>query len=237
VDRIVAGSDARLDLHCHSEASFDSTNAVEGIILAAQRRGLTHVAITDHDRVDGALRVRAAAPAGLDIIVGEEIRSLDGDLIALYVTDPVPSGLTAEATIAAVRAQGGLVGVPHPFDRHRPSVARHDTRALERIAGLLDFMEAWNGRVPYASANAQAAEFARSHGIPGVASSDAHTLLEIGAGCTLAPGPISGASDLRAALAVLGDGDLVTEATATGRLQAARVARLRRLLERVVGRT
>jgi len=225
----------RLDLHCHSSASFDSHTAPEEIARVAARRGLTHVAITDHDRIDGARRVLASAPPELTVIVGEEIRTLEGDLIALYLTELVPSGRGAEETIAAVRAQGGLVGVPHPFDRHRPSIARRGTGALERLAPLVDFIEAWNGRVPYGAANAQAAEFARSHGIPVVAVSDAHTLREVGAGSTLASGPILDAAGLRSALAAVGAADLVTSSADADRLVGAN-RRLRALLRRATGR-
>ena len=96
-------------------------------------RGLTHLAITDHDRIEGALRARDAAPAGLTVIVGEEIKTADGDLIALFLERAVAPGRPARETIAEVRAQGGLVGIPHPFDKYRGSMLK-DPR-LEAIGG------------------------------------------------------------------------------------------------------
>ena len=90
---------------------------------AAAARGLTHLAITDHDRIDGALGRGRRAPAGLTIIVGEEVKTADGDLICVLPrAGRSPPGLSAAETIAEARAQGGLVGIPHPFDRMRGSL-------------------------------------------------------------------------------------------------------------------
>src|SRR5260221_1674741 len=113
---------AFVDLHCHTSASFDSLADPRSVVRAASARGLTHIAITDHDRIDGALRARDAAPAGLTVIIGEECRTADGDLICLFLQGPVAPGRPALQTIAEVRAQGGLVGIPHPFDRFRNSM-------------------------------------------------------------------------------------------------------------------
>src|SRR5918998_305392 len=119
-----AGGRAFVDLHCHTRASFDSLASPAAVVRLAAERGLTHLAIPDHHRLDGALAARAAAPPGLTVIVGEEIRSLAGDLIALFVERPVPPGLSAVEAIAAVREQGGLIGIPHPFDPFRGSLGR-----------------------------------------------------------------------------------------------------------------
>ena len=118
-----------VDLHCHTNASFDSLAAPEAVVRAAVARGLTHLAITDHDRIEGALRARDVAPAGLTVLVGEEIRTADGDLIAVFLERAVPPGMPAVDTIAAVREQGGLVGIPHPFDRFRGSLGGGPDRA------------------------------------------------------------------------------------------------------------
>jgi hypothetical protein len=167
-----------LDLHCHTSASFDCLAAPESQVRAAAERGLTHLAITDHDRIDGALRARDAAPAGLTVIVGEEVKTADGDLIALFLERPVAPGRPARETIAEVRAQGGLVGIPHPFDKYRGSML-NDPR-LEAIGQLVDWVEAHNARVVGGSGNEQAAAFAKRLGLPGVAASDAHSTLEVG---------------------------------------------------------
>ncbi len=167
-----------IDLHCHSSASFDCLASPASQVRAAHARGLTHLAITDHDRIDGALRARDAAPDGLTVIVGEEIKTADGDLIALFLERAVPPGLPAAETIARVRDQGGLVGIPHPFDGFRGSMLK-DPR-LEAIGRLLDWVESHNARVVGGSGNEKAAAFAIEMGLPGVAASDAHSTLEVG---------------------------------------------------------
>src|SRR3990172_5297174 len=118
------GDDVRgvfADLHCHSSASFDSLSRPKDLVRLARQRGLTHLAITDHERIEGALAARELAPQGLTVIVGEEGRSTDGAVIGLSLERTVPPGLSALGTIAAIHEQGGLAGIPHPFDRFRVS--------------------------------------------------------------------------------------------------------------------
>ncbi len=192
------GQRAFVDLHCHTSSSFDSLADPAAVVHAAASRGLTHLAITDHDRIDGALRARDAAGQGLTVIIGEECRTAEGDLICLFLERPVAPGRPALETIAEVRAQGGLVGIPHPFDRFRNSLARAD--GLAELAGQVDWVKAYNARL-IGGGNDRAAEFARLHGLPGVAVSDAHTVFEVAdAYCVLngRPGTPEG---LRAALA------------------------------------
>jgi predicted metal-dependent phosphoesterase TrpH len=188
-----------VDLHCHTRASFDSLADPVAVARAAARRGLTHLAITDHDRIEGALEARQAAPAELTVIVGEEVKSADGDLIAVFLREAVPPGLSAAETIAAVREQGGLVGVPHPFDR-RGFGCRSGTR-LEEIADQVDWVEAYNARVLGGSANEKAALFAHDHKLPGLAASDAHTVMEVGIAHNVMYGDPSTPAGLLAALA------------------------------------
>lgn len=169
----------------------------------ARTLGLTHLAITDHERIDGALRARDLEPDGVRVIVGEEIRSRDGDLIGLFLEEAVPPGLDAVETAAAIREQGGIVGLPHPFDRTRASggVRAGDAQAaLERLAELVDYVEVHNARA-YRDANPMAGAFAERHGLPGLASSDAHTIMEIGIASTVLPGPFESAPELKAILA------------------------------------
>jgi predicted metal-dependent phosphoesterase TrpH len=188
---------AFVDLHCHTRASFDSLARPADVVRVAAARGLTHLAITDHDRIDGALEARAAAPPGLTIVVGQEIRTTEGDLIGLFLDEAVPAGLSAEDAIGAVRAQGGLVGVPHPFDRFRGSLGRDER--LDRLAPLVDWVETHNARL-VGSGNERAAEFARRHGLPGVAVSDAHTTTEIGVAYSAVDGDPGSPDALLAAL-------------------------------------
>ncbi len=190
-------SRAVIDLHCHTAASFDSRSRPRDVVRRAFERGLTHLAITDHERLEGALEARSLAPPGLVVLVGEEIRTADGDLIGLFLEAPIPSGRSAQATIAAIREQGGLVGIPHPFDRWRGSLGRRTW--LREIVGLVDWVEVHNARALF-RANARAAAFAAEHGLPGVAVSDAHTLLEVGVASTIVEGDPSTPEGLLAAL-------------------------------------
>jgi predicted metal-dependent phosphoesterase TrpH len=192
---------AFIDLHCHTSASFDSLASPAAVVRAAAARGLTHLAITDHDRIEGALRAREAAPAGLTVIVGEEVRTADGDLIALFLERAVRPGRPARETVAEVRAQGGLVGIPHPFDRFRGSMLR-DPR-LAAMGALVDWVEAHNARVVGSAGNENAAAFARELGLPGVAVSDAHSVIEVGVAYTALEGDPSTPEGLLAALRVI----------------------------------
>jgi len=146
--------------------------------------------------------VREAAPDGLSVIVGEEVRAREGDLVALFIERRIPAGLSAAETAAAVHEQGGLVGLAHPFDRFRGSVlaGREGLDDLDAFAPLLDYVETFNARVPLRGANERAAEWAGRHGLPGAAVSDAHSLLEVGVAYVILDGPIGDASALRAAL-------------------------------------
>jgi predicted metal-dependent phosphoesterase TrpH len=191
---------AFIELHCHTSASFDSLASPGAIARAAVSRGLTHLAVTDHDRIDAALRMRDAAPDGLTIIVGEEIKSADGDLIALFLREVVPPGLSGVETIEAVREQGGLVGVPHPFDGLR-GFGRKTGTTLESIADKVDWVEAYNARVLGGSANEKAAIFAKAHGLPGVGASDSHTVMEVGVSYSIVEGDPGTPAGLLAALA------------------------------------
>jgi predicted metal-dependent phosphoesterase TrpH len=173
------GVRAFIDLHCHTSASFDSLATLDAVLRAAATRGLTHLAVTDHDRIDAALRARDIAPPELTVIVGEEVNTADGDLIAIFLSELVPPGLSAVETIAAVREQGGLVGVPHPFDRLR-GFGRKSGAQVESIAGLVDWIETYNARVIGGSANERAARFAQEHSLPGLAASDSHSVIEVG---------------------------------------------------------
>ena len=188
---------AFIDLHCHTVASFDCLSRPADVVRAAAERGLTHIAITDHDRIDGALAARAAAPDGLTVIVGEEIRTRDGDLIAAFLGRAVPPGMSAAETVAAVREQGGLVGIPHPFDRLRGSLLKD--AGMESLLPLVDWVETHNGRL-VGGGNERAAILAREHGVAGVGVSDAHSVLEVGVAYTALDGDPSTPAGLLAAL-------------------------------------
>ncbi len=190
---------AFVDLHCHTSASFDSLADPLKVVRAARDRGITHLAITDHDRIDGAIRAREAGIEGITVIVGEEVKTAGGDLICLFLREAIPPGLSPAETIARAREQGGLVGIPHPFDRYRGSVGKAEDE-IRALVGLVDWVEVHNARIVGGKGNEQAAELARSAGIPGVAVSDAHSILEIGVAATRLEGDPSTPAGLLAAL-------------------------------------
>jgi len=195
------------DLHTHSSASFDSLASPASLVRTAIRHGLTHLAITDHDRIDGAIAARelvAAESLELTVIVGEEVRTTEGDLICLFLEEAIPPGLPPAEAIARARGQGGLVGVPHPFDRFRGSLLRE--ARMERLATQIDWIETHNARIAVGKGNQLAAEFALAQGLPGIAVSDAHSSFEVGVAYTVLDGDPSTPAGL---LAALGTAELV----------------------------
>jgi predicted metal-dependent phosphoesterase TrpH len=225
---------AFIDLHCHTAASFDSLARTATVVQAAARRGLTHLAITDHDTIEGALEAQGAAPAGLTVIVGQEIRTTEGDLIGAFLREPIRRGLSPDEAIAAVREQGGLVGMPHPFDRMRGSLGIAARERLAALSGRVDWIEAWNARVVVGDGNRRAAELATTAGVPGVAVSDAHTILEVAVASTalsLAAGDPGTPAGLLAALRA--DPRLMTGRAS---LYVRAVTPMAKLIKRVRGR-
>ena len=191
-----------VDLHAHSSASFDSLADPHKMMERAVALGLTHLAITDHERIDAAQIAARSAPGDLQLIVGEEIRSSDGDLIGLFLEHAIPPGMSADETAAEIHQQGGLVGLPHPFDGFRSSggsKAGEGEQRLEQLASVCDYVETHNARA-YRDANPLAGAFADRHGLPGVASSDAHSLMELGVASTTLQGSFATAAELLALL-------------------------------------
>lgn len=167
----------RFDLHVHTYQSRDSWAKPEEIIQAAARRGLDGLAITDHNTIDGALELCEIAP--FRVIVGEEVGTGEGEIIGLFLQEPIPAGLSPDETVAAIHDQGGLVYVPHPWDRLRRHAAL-SSGARERLVAQVDAVEVFNARVTLSRDNALAREFALAHGLAMGAGSDAHMAAEIG---------------------------------------------------------
>lgn len=166
----------RVELHCHSFYSADCAMSFDDLIRAVQRQRLDCLALTDHDRLAGALELQRVAP--FPVIAGQEIRTTEGEIIGLFLSAEIPRLLTPEETIARIRAQGGVVYVPHPFDSFRRS--RLSAAALWRIVDQVDVLEVWNGRALWPLDNVRAARFAAQHGLRQAAASDAHTVDEVG---------------------------------------------------------
>jgi predicted metal-dependent phosphoesterase TrpH len=170
-------SKVRVDMHTHTEYSPDSRTPVGVQAAAIKAAGLHVVCATDHNTIEGALRLREIAD-GFRVIIGEEVSTRDGDMIGLFLEKVVPRGQPAEETIARIHDQGGLVSVPHPFSRNRLFHLRRD--ALERVWKDIDCIEVFNAREAFTRDNVRAAAFAKEKGIPGAVGSDAHRASEIG---------------------------------------------------------
>ena len=160
-----------VDLHMHTDHSYDCATPVEVLLAEARARGLGAIAVTDHNEVSGAHAARQRAD-GIRVIVGEEVKTADqGEVIGLFIEEKIPRGLTLQETIAEIKRQGGLVYVPHPFDR------LHSVPDYEHLLDVLDDVDAievFNPRVAITEFNDEAARFAAKYRIPAGAGSDAH---------------------------------------------------------------
>jgi len=168
----------KVDMHMHSERSPDSRMRVAVQARRIREVGLDVACATDHNTIEGGLRLREAAD-GFRVIVGSEILSRDGEIIGLFLERDVPRGLSAEETIARIREQGGVVSIPHPFSRNRLNRIRR--LALDRVRSSVDAIEVFNAREAFTGDNLRAARYAEEHGIAGAVGSDSHRPSEIGA--------------------------------------------------------
>ena len=151
----------RIELHSHTIYSKDSLTRLENLPEICRRRGIDKLAITDHNTATGALLAFRLYP--MLIIPGEEIMTTEGELLAWYIREGVPAGLTPEETISRLRDQGALIGVAPPFDRYRRGAWLPD--ALNRIVDQIDAIEVFNARCIHAEDNAKALEFATQRGM------------------------------------------------------------------------
>lgn len=173
--------------------SGDSTTTPEELAGAISDAGLDAVAITDHNTIAGAQTLAESGLLGRPVIVGEEVRTVDGDLIGLFLTERVPAGLKPLPAASLIREQGGLVYVPHPADGARHSLSAATIEALA-AAGLLDVIETLNAKCAEAYDGP-------THGAATAGSSDAHVPAAIGAAWTEVPE--CGLTDPRSLLAAL----------------------------------
>ena len=160
-----------VDLHMHTDHSYDCATPVEVLLAEARARGLGAIAITDHNEISGAHEARAKAD-GIKVIVAEEVKTAEeGEVIGLFIEEKIPRGMTLEQTIAEIKRQGGLVYVPHPFDRlHSVPDYEHLLEVLDDV----DAIEVFNPRVAISEFNDEAVRFAAKYRIPAGAGSDAH---------------------------------------------------------------
>jgi len=185
----------RVDFHTHTASSKDSLTSPEQLVAALHRKGLDRVVVTDHNSMAGARAAQALDPER--VIVGEEIMTARGELLAAFVTEEIPRGLTPLETICRLRDQGAFISVSHPFDSWRSGAWKPED--LLEIVPLVDAIEIFNARCLSAAENRRAQEFARAHGLPGTAGSDGHAAFELGAACLELP-PFAGPDELRAVI-------------------------------------
>jgi hypothetical protein len=166
-----------VDLHMHTDHSPDCATPVEVLLATAKQEGFGAIAITDHNEISGALEAVAKAD-GVKVIVGEEVKTAtQGEVIGLFLRERIARGLTLEQTVAEIRRQGGLVYVPHPFDRmHTVPGYEHLLTILEEI----DAIEVFNPRVAIGSFNEEAARFAAKYRLIAAAGSDSHVAAGLG---------------------------------------------------------
>lgn len=172
-----------VDFHSHTIFSKDSLTSLVDIIRASHRRRLDRVVITDHNTIAGALAAHVLDPEL--VIIGEEIMTTRGEILAAYVTEEIPPGLSPQETIKCLRSQGAFISVSHPFDSLRSGAWKLED--LLEIAPLVDAIEIFNARCMIPNGNQRASEFARKHHIPGTAGSDAHAPFEMGAAALVLP--------------------------------------------------
>jgi predicted metal-dependent phosphoesterase TrpH len=173
----------RVEFHAHTIYSRDSLAAPEKILATCERKGIDRIAITDHNTIAGALHARSLDPER--VIVGEEIMTTQGELLAFFVKEEIPAGLSPQETIQRLRRQEAFISVSHPFDRLRNG-AWEEADLLE-ILPLVDAIETFNARCMSPTFNRLAQDFARLHDLASTVGSDSHALFEIGKATLLLP--------------------------------------------------
>lgn len=157
--------------HVHTDHSDDCNNSVEALIDIARRQNIGCITITDHDAISGARAMAAQAGPDLKVIIGEEISTTGGHLIGLFLHEEIAPGGSPRKTAEAIRAQGGLVVVPHPFNRmFGCGLCEH----LDELAGLIDAVEVCNAQNLWSVPNRRAEKFAERNGYPALVGTDLH---------------------------------------------------------------
>lgn len=169
-----------VDLHSHTRWSKDCLSEFETIIQLCHTRGVHRIAITDHNTAEGAIAMQKLAPEL--VIVGEEIMTTEGEILAYFLHESVPAGLSPVETIRRLRDQGAVISVSHPFDRLRKGA--WGEAALDRIRDQVDAIEIFNARCLYKDDNQQALQYATKYKLLGTAGSDAHSRPEYGQALT-----------------------------------------------------
>jgi predicted metal-dependent phosphoesterase TrpH len=165
-----------VEFHCHTHASKDSLTQPRVLVETCRRKGIDRVVVTDHNTIMGARAAQALDPER--IIVGEEIMTTRGEILAVFVSEEIPKGLTPQETIRRLKEQGAFISVSHPFDKWRSGGWREAD--LLEILPQVDAIEVYNSRCMLPRFNREARRFAENHGIAGTVGSDAHAAFELG---------------------------------------------------------
>jgi hypothetical protein len=166
----------RVEFHCHTMFSKDSLTTPQQLVEACRRKGIDRVVITDHDTIAGARVAHAFDPER--VIVGEEIMTTKGEILAAFVTEEIPPRRSPDETIRHLRGQGAFISVSHPFDAYR--AGGWEEPDLLEIVRLVDAIEVYNSRCISRSFNRRALAFARQHDLACTVGSDAHAAFELG---------------------------------------------------------
>ena len=171
----------RVDMHSHTMFSGDSTTTLDEIVESVIDAGLDVLCVTDHNAIDGAVRLKRILEGDgvCRVIVGEEVRTHTGEIIGLFLNEKIPFGANAIDTAQQIRSQGALVYVPHPFDPLRRNLTEASLIEITGL-GLVDAIEAHNAKTSLKSLNVEAAEFGNEHRLALGAGSDAHVPLALG---------------------------------------------------------
>jgi len=164
----------KVDLHLHTSFSRDSSIEMEELYKRCMKLGISKVAITDHNEIKGALKMKEKYPDF--IIVGEEIMTKHGEIIGLFLKELIKPQQSAKQTIKQIKKQGGAVYIPHPFDKIRCNISSH----LDEIKDDIDIIEVFNSKVFFNITNKKALKYAEKNGFLKGAGSDAHALNQLG---------------------------------------------------------
>lgn len=214
----------RVEFHCHTSFSKDCLLSPRDLVECGRRKGIDRIIVTDHNSIAGALAAREIDPER--IIVGEEIMTTGGEILAAFVQREIPAGLTARETVRRLREQGAFISLAHPFD-----TARRGSWKLEDLLStipLVDAIETFNSRCLRQDRNQAASLFAEQYGLAGTVGSDAHTCWELGRSTMLLPA-FRNATELQS---VLRQGESLTRWSPPWIHLASRYAVLRKRLAR-----
>jgi len=182
----------RIEFHCHTIFSKDSLTRPADLVATCRRKGIDRVVVTDHNTIAGARVAQALDPER--VIVGEEIMTTRGEILAAFVSEEIPKGLSPQETLRRLKDQGAFISVSHPFDKLRKGGWKEAD--LLEILSEVDAIEVYNSRCMNPRFNREARQFAEKHNMAGTVGSDAHVTFELGRSL-MSLEPFTGPDELR----------------------------------------